>query len=697
MTDPRTTRHPGWEMFALSFTALFLEMMVIRWVPSVVHLVAYYANLMLLSSFLGIGAGALASGRCRSLLGLFPVFLAADVGLLILDRNAVLGTSASEAHFFALPPSMFHAATLVWIFAMNALLFVPLGQRMGVLFGAMPRLTAYAWDLAGSLAGTLCFGVFSLRLFSPVLGMAAVMALYLVLSRRRLWWLDAAVLGAALFAVVRFSDPNAIWSPYYYITVQDYDTPTVSVAAPPADLLTRRDPPLYRVSVNQFGYHYDADLNPARYTGATQGAKDLRWLALQYGLPYKVGGPAEKVLVVGAGGGFDVEAALAAGAQHVDAVEIDPVIIAISRRFNAGAPYANPRVSVHLDDARSYLAKAGPGYDRVVFGFLDSQALFSTMNNVRLDGYVYTVESMRTAFGLLSDRGVLTLSFYLGRPWLGPKLYQLVKAATGREPALYLDDSTGRTLIICVPRDPSQALPLRVGPFHRAAYPDIGAMSLPTDDWPFLYLIGRTVPSDYLIAIGSLLAFSVLVVLLLRGTSLGRGDAHFGLLGMGFLLLETKSIGDCTLYFGTTWFVTLLVVAGVLAMVIAANLASLRIRAFTPWMYAPLFLTLALLLLVPRGEVLGLGFGARVAWTLLVVPLPVFFAGIVFSTTFRDAADASAAFGANLLGAMVGGFCEYLSMAIGSQRLSMLIMAAYLGSLLMVTTLRRPAAGSATG
>src|ERR1017187_3244420 len=87
-------------------------------------------------------------------------------------------------------------------------------------------------------------------------------------------------------------------------------------------------------------------------------------------------------------------AALAAGARHVDAVEIDPAIIDISRRFNAGAPYSDPRVSVHVDDARSYLAKARPGYDLVVFGFLDSQALFSTMNNVRLDGYVYTVESM---------------------------------------------------------------------------------------------------------------------------------------------------------------------------------------------------------------------------------------------------------------------------------------------------------------
>ncbi len=43
---------PKWQMFLLSFTALFLELMVIRWVPSVVRLVAYYANLMLLSSFL---------------------------------------------------------------------------------------------------------------------------------------------------------------------------------------------------------------------------------------------------------------------------------------------------------------------------------------------------------------------------------------------------------------------------------------------------------------------------------------------------------------------------------------------------------------------------------------------------------------------------------------------------------------------
>ena len=46
---------PAAQLFALSFTSLFLELMLIRWVPAVVRLVAYYANLMLISSFLGLG------------------------------------------------------------------------------------------------------------------------------------------------------------------------------------------------------------------------------------------------------------------------------------------------------------------------------------------------------------------------------------------------------------------------------------------------------------------------------------------------------------------------------------------------------------------------------------------------------------------------------------------------------------------
>jgi len=152
--------------------------------------------------------------------------------------------------------------------------------------------------------------------------------------------------------------------------------------------------------------------------------------------------------------------------------------------------------------------------------------------------------------------------------------------------------------------------------------------------------------------------------------------------GMGFLLWGTKGFPDCSLYFGATWLVTLLVVLGVLLMVLASNIVAGRVARFSFWFYAPLFASLVLLIVVPRETVLALGFAGRLAWTILVVPLPVFFAGLIFSTGFRDSANPAALFGANLIGAMIGGFAEYLGMAVGSHHLSYLVIAAYAGSLL---------------
>jgi hypothetical protein len=609
--------------------------------------------------------------------------------MLLLDRNAVVGSSLSEARFFSLPPSATNSLVMVGLFGANALMFVPLGERMGILFNALPRLSAYAWDLAGSLSGTLCFGLFSLKLFSPVLGIAGVMLVYMAIARGRRWFLSVPIFAAVLFAIVRNSDPNAIWSPYYYIIVSQVATPFKSEAAPPPDLLTMRDPPIYGVKVNQFGYHLDASLDPARYTPGSYEDSYVRSYILQYLVPYQICRGRDRVLVVGAGGGFDVQAALWSGARHVDAVEIDPAIVAVSRRFSAGAPYSDPRVSVHVDDARSFIAKADPGYDIVAFGYLDSQAMFSNMNNIRLDGYVYTVESIRSAFRLLNDHGMLSLSFALGKPWLGPKLFQMVEQATGREPAMYLDSTNGGQMILLVGKDPSLRMPRLVLRFYRAVFNSPPTMDLPTDDWPFLYLAKRTIPADYVAAIAGMLAFSIGAIALLRGRSFGSGDVHFGLLGMGFLLLETKAISDSTLFFGATWFVTMVVVVGVLLMVMAANLVAEHIRGFSMRMYVPLFAILAILLIVPRESILEYSFAGRLLWTLLVVPLPVFFAGIIFSTTFRDSLSPSAVFGANLIGAMVGGFCEYLVTAVGNHRLSLLVMVAYLGSMLVMASSRR--------
>ncbi len=51
--------------------------------------------------------------------------------------------------------------------------------------------------------------------------------------------------------------------------------------------------------------------------------------------------------------------------------------------------------------------------------------------------------------------------------------------------------------------------------------------------------------------------------------------------------------------------------------------------------------------------------------SVTVAFLPIFTANVVFASRFADTADATTAFGVNLLGAMVGGCLEYTALLIG--------------------------------
>lgn len=679
-SDSGVSRRRGLELFCLSFLALFLELMVIRWAPAVVRLVAYYANLMLISSFLGLGMGAIVGKTRKSLFRWFPAVLLINIVFMLIAHFVTMPSAATESRFYAPTPRLVRYVCLIGIFVTNATVFVPLGQRIGALFEALPPLHAYSWDLGGSLAGTLCFGLFSLKYFSPTLGMGFVTLMIILLLPRRQWLWGIPLLGLSMAGVYFSTSSNAFWSPYYYITVAEHGAKQKApVREPRPGLRTMEDPPIYDVRVNHYVLQEHGTFDPSRYS-AQKRAEMLNDRA-QYDLPYALALAHRRVLVLGAGGGTDTEVAVLNGAEQVDAVEIDPMLVKLSDRFNASEIYENPKVRVHVDDARAFLRRSKGGYDMVLFGFLDSQALFSSMTNIRLDGYIYTVQSMQSAFQLLNDNGVLSLTFMAGHEWLARKLIRMVEVATGQMPTVY--ESQGQ-VVICAFRGRHPDPPLQYGRFVRTVFPagdDLSDAVAPTDDWPFLYLSGKTIPADYLIVIGILLAMALPAVYLLRGRGFGMNDGHFLFLGLGFLLLETKSISDCSLYFGTTWFVTMVVVAGVLLMVLAANLVAMHLNQFGMWMYAPLIATLLLLYFVKRDTILALTFDERLLWSLLVVPLPIFFAGLIFSTSFREASSPSSFFGANLIGAMIGGFCEYLSMKIGNGNLMFLVIGAYLVSL----------------
>jgi hypothetical protein len=686
MPEAQTQRRTAVQLFAVSFTALFLELMLIRWVPAVVPVVAYYTNLMLMSSFLGLGLGALLTSRKLNLFAWFPALLLADMLLFWTCREFLISSSDSEYHFFSKSPGLVNYVLLITVFVLNASVFVPLGERIGQLFSSLPVLRAYSWDLGGSLTGTLAFGFFSLLAFSPLAGLSAVALVYVSLQTSTRSRIGSAVLMVLAVGLVwQTTNRQAHWSPYQYITVHDaVDTKTPLNAPPPADLLTRQDPPLYTVSVNRNFYQFHGTLDDSRYTPGTAVARYVNGLRVQYLLPYKFfDEPPTSVAVVGAGGGMDVEAALISGAQQVAAVEIDPAIIGLSREYNASGVYADPRVTTHNDDARAFFQSPNGPFDLIVFGFLDSQALSTSMSSIRLDGFVYTVESIRSAYEKLKDNGMLSLSFFVGeRSWMAVKLANMVKEGTGTDPLLYM---SGGKAVLCAKKGAWPVEPARqFGRFARYGVRGPRAVPAPTDDWPFLYLKEPTIPSDYLLVMGSLLTLGCLVLWLLKPAGMGYSELHFMFLGAGFLLLQTKSIVDCSLYFGGTWLVTMLVIAGVLLMVLLANHAAARLGRFSKWYYAGLFAAFLLRFLVPNDWVLSLGFSGRLAWTLLAVPLPIFFAGLVFSTTFATSPRPASSFGANLMGATLGGFSEYLGMAIGYHKLSVLVIIFYAASLYCV-------------
>src|SRR5256885_16576030 len=98
-------------------------------------------------------------------------------------------------------------------------------------------------------------------------------------------------------------------------------------------------------------------------------------------------------MIIGAGSGNDVAAATSAGVGHVDAVETDQLITEIGRRLHPDKPYADARVSIHLDDGRSFARNTRRTYDLAVYALVDSLVLHSGYSSLRLENFLFTREA----------------------------------------------------------------------------------------------------------------------------------------------------------------------------------------------------------------------------------------------------------------------------------------------------------------
>src|SRR5262249_23651664 len=151
-----------------------------------------------------------------------------------------------------------------------------------------------------------------------------------------------------------------------------------------------------------------AKLSPGQYAKLFQHYNQLYEL---------IGAKPRSILILAAGAGNDVAVALRNGALDVDAVDIDPVIVGLGKKLHVEKPYADPRVHVIIDEARAFLRRAEKKYDLINFAYLDSHSAFSSMSSIRLDNYVYTVESFRDALRLLKPDGIMAVTFCTTSVW----------------------------------------------------------------------------------------------------------------------------------------------------------------------------------------------------------------------------------------------------------------------------------------
>jgi SAM-dependent methyltransferase len=645
------------ELFVASFLMLFVELVLIRWAGAYVVYLSYFANFILLGSFLGIGVGFLRARRTPDLFRWAPPLLALFVGIVMILPVTIDRTGGDLVYFGVQQRGLPTWVMLPFVFLATAAIMASIAHGVAVRFSKLAALEAYRYDIIGSIVGIVTFSALALLGFGPLAWGLVVAALFLLLLRRPTLLQGAAIAAIlSVFAIGTFKG-ETVWSPYYRLLI----THGVDGTAIDANGIPHQT----AVDTTNDGDYQDVYERLAR--------------------------PPRRVLVIGAGNGNDVAVALQHGAQHVDAVEIDPEIQKIGMEYHPLHPYDDPRVTRIIGDGRAFLERSNDTYDLIIFALPDSLTLVTGQSAIRLESYLFTLQAFQAARDRLAPGGSFAMYNFYREQWLADRLAGTLTDVFGRRPCLDFGPehgaSVGRFSIFV---DSADASSVRCeGTWDPDGRPVVAPA---VDDRPFPYLRTRSIPTRYVITVLLILLSSIVFVRVAGGEFRQmRGYTDLFFMGAAFLLLETKSVVQFALLFGTTWFVNALVFGGVLLSVLLAIEIERRAKINRRRMlFVLLYVGLLVAWLVPTDALLGLAPIPRFAAATALAFFPIFTANLIFAERFRDTADPTAAFGANLLGAMFGGSLEYVSLITGYRMLLVLVAVLYAIAYLTFRTARRP-------
>ena len=682
-------------LFLLSLLGLYFEMLMIRWLSSEIRIFAYYKNFVLIACFLGFGLGAaLCRRRIHTIamalpMTFFTILVAAPIPGMhdaVVKLTTLVGmTSQTQIWDISTPDHIAYRAlgiaivSVAPLFACIVFTFIPLGQMVGSMLEIAPRGSrAYTTNVVGGLVGIVLYTLTCFLSQPPAiwffLGALLFGIVFFKHPRPLLVLGGTCLLVAAALAFWTSKSSSIFWSPYQKLSLTPIRQNDELVS--------------YYLNTNDSWYQQIVNLSPDfldRHKDLI-GKENPKFNP--YNAPYLFMASPQSVLVLGAGMGNDVAAALRNTKAEVTAVEIDSLILKLGERLHFERPYQSQRVKIVNDDARSYIQNSNDKFDLILFSLLDSHTTASSFSNIRIDNFVYTQEAIARARDLLTPAGLMIIKFQVNNPWIGERLSGLLQHVFHVQPIEVMFVShygTGGSFYIVgspqamgrIARDPSLAKLLRAVPQPH--------VELTTDDWPYFYQKERGLPTAVLGMGGFLICFCWLLVRRLlpsKQEQLGQPWAiHFFLLGAGFMLLEAHIISKMALLFGTTWVVNSIVVSGLLILIVFANLIFERWNSFPlAFPYIGIISAAVLAYLIPLRALLFHDLIVRIVVATFVLCLPVLFAGMVFIRSYSEVSFSGAALGWNLIGAVFGGMLETISQATGLRALLLIAVGLYLGS-----------------
>jgi len=422
---------------ALSYEILLMKLFgIIQW-----H---HFAYMIISLSLLGYGvSGTFLSLAREWMLKYFPYAYVSNIVLFAVS-SIFCFTVAQQIPFNPLE-LLWERSQLFWLFGLYLLLSLPFffaANAIGLAFirykTDISRL--YGSDLFGAGLGSL--GILILfYLFFPgsILRLIALLGLLsAVIAIREVALRPKAVMlflfAVVLFAVVFFGRDTALKMNVYKDLSQ-----TLQISG--TKIIEERSSPLGMLSVVQStevpfryvpGLSIASSIEPPQQLGVFTNGDGMSAITKYPGKMEKLGyldhqtsalayhlGNLNNVLILGAGGGSEILQALYHKVQEIDAVEINPQMVdLVGTKYAefAGNIYDRKDVSVHIAEARGFVASSKEKYDLIQMAMVDSFGASSAGLQSLSENYLYTVEALQLYLHHLKPGGYISFTRWLKLP-----------------------------------------------------------------------------------------------------------------------------------------------------------------------------------------------------------------------------------------------------------------------------------------